>query len=280
MARTTKGTQQKRRSKGDGSLFPNKRGGWTARYRKKGLPDKEFNAPTKGEAKALLDDWKIKVAIQDAITSNIKVQDYANKYLFRKSLMVEAGKFKQTSLDRLEKTYENHLKDTDAFSKTFSNLTADDITATINAKKEILSYSSLKKIYLFWSAMIKTAISLGELPKNFSDILNRVIMPEESVLPVETKEISIIPPEHEQIIKEIAMEPSPNKNERYLYRYGPAIVFLLNTGLRGGELLALGQSSIVPFLGRRGIKITHTLSRVKNREAGSKNDFDSSKIPK
>lgn len=87
---------------------------------------------------------------------------------------------------------------------------------------------------------------------------------------VETKEISIIPPEHEQIIKEIAMEPSPNKNERYLYRYGPAIVFLLNTGLRGGELLALGQSSIVPFLGRRGIKITHTLSRVKNREAGSK----------
>ena len=55
MARTTKGTQQKRRSKGDGSLFPNKRGGWTARYRKKGLPDKEFNAPTKGEAKALLD---------------------------------------------------------------------------------------------------------------------------------------------------------------------------------------------------------------------------------
>ena len=248
MARTTKGTQQKRRSKGDGSLFPNKRGGWTARYRKKGLPDKEFNAPTKGEAKALLDDWKIKVAIQDAITSNIKVQDYANKYLFRKSL----------------------IKDTDAFSKTFSNLTADDITATINAKKEILSYSSLKKIYLFWSAMIKTAISLGELPKNFSDILNRVIMPEESVLPVETKEISIIPPEHEQIIKEIAMEPSPNKNERYLYRYGPAIVFLLNTGLRGGELLALGQSSIVPFLGRRGIKITHTLSRVKNREAGSK----------
>ena len=223
MARTTKGTQQKRRSKGDGSLFPNKRGGWTARYRKKGLPDKEFNAPTKGEAKALLDDWKIKVAIQDAITSNIKVQDYA-----------------------------------------------DDITATINAKKEILSYSSLKKIYLFWSAMIRTAISLGELPKNFSDILNRVIMPEESVLPVETKEISIIPPEHEQIIKEIAMEPSPNKNERYLYRYGPAIVFLLNTGLRGGELLALGQSSIVPFLGRRGIKITHTLSRVKNREAGSK----------
>lgn len=49
------------------------------------------------------------------------------------------------------------------------------------------------------------------MPNNFADILNRMIMPEESVLPVETKEISIIPPEHEQIIKEIAKEPSQIK---------------------------------------------------------------------
>lgn len=49
--------------------------------------------------------------------------------------MVEAGKFKQTSLNRLEKTYDKHLKDTYAFTKTFANLSADDITATINAKK-------------------------------------------------------------------------------------------------------------------------------------------------
>ena len=48
---------------------------------KKGLPDKEFNAPTKGEAKKLLDEWKVKIAIQDAITTNIKVCDYAQKYL-------------------------------------------------------------------------------------------------------------------------------------------------------------------------------------------------------
>ena len=102
MAKTTKGTQQRRRSKGDGSIFPNKRGGWTARYRRKGLPDKEFNATTKGEVKKMLDDWKVKVAVQDAITSNIKVADYAEKYLYRKSLSVEAGKYKQSSFDRIE----------------------------------------------------------------------------------------------------------------------------------------------------------------------------------
>lgn len=265
MATTTKGTLQKRRSKGDGSIFKNKKGGWTARYRKKGLPDKEFNAPTKGEAKKLLDEWKVKIAIQDAITTNIKVCDYAQKYLFRKLLYVEAGNYKQSSLDRLERTYNIHLRDTEAAKKSFTNLTADDITQTISAKKDELSYSSLKKIYLFWSAMIRHAKDMGELPHNYS-IMKSVIMPAENSLPVETKEIQIIDDKDIPIIEQIAMMPSPNRNERFLYRYGPAIVFLLNTGLRGGELLALGRSKIIWQDKRHYIKIDRTLNRVINRD--------------
>lgn len=112
--------------------------------------------------------------------------------------------------------------------------------------------------------MINSAIKFGELPKNYN-IMNQVTMPSEASLSIETKEIQIIPPEHQQIIKKIAMEYSPNKNQRYLYRYGPAILFMLNTGLRAEEVLALGRSSIVTYSGRKGIKITQTLSRVKNR---------------
>lgn len=268
MATTTKGTQQKRRSKGDGSIFKNKRGSWTARYRKKGLPDKEFNAPTKGEAKKLLDEWKVKIAIQDAITTNIKVCDYAQKYLFRKLLCVEAGNYKQSSLDRLERTYNTHIRDTDAAKKSFTNLTADDITQTINAKKEELSYSSLKKIYLFWSALIRHAKDTGELPQNYS-IMKSVIMPAENSLIVETKEIQIIDAKDIPIIEEIAMMPSPNRNEQFLYRYGPAIVFLLHTGLRGGELLGLGRTKILWRDKRRCVKIDRTLNRVKNRDKGT-----------
>ncbi|WP_346705821.1 tyrosine-type recombinase/integrase [Merdimonas faecis] len=268
MATTTKGTQQKRRSKGDGSIFKNKRGGWTARYRKKGLPDKEFNAPTKGEAKKLLDEWKVKIAIQDAITTNIKVCDYAQKYLFRKLLCVEAGNYKQSSLDRLERTYNTHIRDTDAAKKSFTNLTADDITQTINAKKEELSYSSLKKIYLFWSALVRHAKDTGELPQNYS-IMKSVIMPAENSLIVETKEIQIIDAKDIPIIEEIAMMPSPNRNEQFLYRYGPAIVFLLHTGLRGGELLGLGRTKILWRDKRRCVKIDRTLNRVKNRDKGT-----------
>jgi len=174
--------------------FKNKRGGWTARYVKKGLPAKEFTGDTKTEVKEKLDDWKVKVSVQDAITTNVKVSEYAKKFLFRKTLAVEAGQYKQSSLDRIERTYNCHIKGTEAENKTFSNLTSDDISATISAKKDYLSYSSLKKIYLFWSAKINHAIDLDELPKSYK-IMKRVILPAESVLPVETKEIQIIPPE-------------------------------------------------------------------------------------
>ena len=44
--------------------------------------------------------------------------------------------------------------------------------------------------------MIRNAVMLGELPKNYGDIMKQVIMPEESVLPIETKEITLIPSEH------------------------------------------------------------------------------------
>ena len=83
----------------------------------------------------MLDDWKVLVAIEDAVTTNIKIEQFAQKYLFRKGLAVEAKKYKQSSLDRIERTYEVHLKDSEAFNKTFSNLTSEDIAATIYSKK-------------------------------------------------------------------------------------------------------------------------------------------------
>ena len=264
MAKTTKGTTQKRRSKGDGSIFPNKKGGWTSRYRKKGLPDKEFTATSKAEAKKLLDDWKVKISIEDAVTSNIMVENYAKKYLFRKSLCIVAGTYKQTSMDRLENTYTKHLSNTEAVKKNFRNLTAADISATILSKQDTLSHSSLRKIYLFWSGMINSAIEIGELPKNYN-IMKQVTMPDESVLKVKTKDIQILTNTHQEIIKQTAMAYSSNKNQRFLYRYGPAILFMLNTGLRAGEMLALDKNSIIPYLDRKGVKITQTLSRIKNR---------------
>lgn len=39
-----------RRTKGDGTIFQNKKGRWIARYKRKGFPPKEFSGKTRAEA--------------------------------------------------------------------------------------------------------------------------------------------------------------------------------------------------------------------------------------
>ena len=38
-----------RRTKGDGTIFQNKKGRWIARYKRKGFPPKEFSGKTRAE---------------------------------------------------------------------------------------------------------------------------------------------------------------------------------------------------------------------------------------
>lgn len=45
-----------RRTKGDGTIFQNKKGRWIARYKRKGFPPKEFSGKTRAEAQAKMDE--------------------------------------------------------------------------------------------------------------------------------------------------------------------------------------------------------------------------------
>ena len=45
-----------RRTKGDGTIFQNKKGRWIARYKRKGFPPKEFSGKTRAEAQAKMAD--------------------------------------------------------------------------------------------------------------------------------------------------------------------------------------------------------------------------------
>ena len=90
-------------------------------------------------------------------------------------------------------------------------------------------------------------------------------MPDESAVGVKTKQIEIIPDESIDMIKDVAL--SYKSDGTLNYRYGPALVFVLNTDLREGELLALSRNGIQKDNeGRKSIHISETVSNVKNRD--------------
>ena len=67
---------KKRRDKGDGSLFKNSNNKWVGRFN-----GKEFTASTKSEAKSKLENYKMLVTSNQALSKNYSVKQYGEKYL-------------------------------------------------------------------------------------------------------------------------------------------------------------------------------------------------------
>ena len=144
------------------------------------------------------------------------------------------------------------------------NLKASDIQRLLDEMQPNYSYSTIRKVYLFLHSMIKYGKTEKDLPKTYDPFLT-VEMPDESAVRVNTKQIQIITEESIEAIKDVALSYKPDGTLDY--RYGTALVFVLNTGLREGELLALSKNGIQQDMeGRESIHISETVSNVKNRD--------------
>lgn len=253
-----------RRSKGDSTIFKNNKGRWIARYNRKGMPPKEFSGKTKAEVKAKLDEYKFLVQSGEAVSLKLTVEQYSIKFLNYKSQQVIRKNLKQTAYDRTESIFESHIKPHPISRILMCNLKASDIQGLIDELQPKYSYSTIRKVYLFLHSMIKYGKTEKDLPKTYDPFLT-VEMPDESAVGVKTKQIEIIPEESIEIIKEMAL--SYKSDGTLNYRYGPALVFVLNTGLREGELLAISRNGIQQDSeGRKSIHISETVSNVKNRD--------------
>lgn len=100
-----------RRTKGDGTIFQNKKGRWIARYKRKGFPPKEFSGKTRAEAQAKMDEYKFLVFSGNLVNHLLPLEEYAVKFLNYKSKQVKRGTIKQATYDRIEDTYENQIHD-------------------------------------------------------------------------------------------------------------------------------------------------------------------------
>lgn len=259
-------TQEKkakpRRSKGEGTVFKNKRGTWTSRYK-----GKEFTGKTKAEAIAKRDEYKLLILTGADVSAKLTVTEYGKKYLYYKEQQVKRKKLKNSTYDRLERTFTNQILSSDLANTLMPNLESTAIQDAIDDMSEELSFSTIKKAYLFLQAMISYGKDIKDFPDDY-DPLSMVELPDETALNVKTKEIEIIPDESLDILKKVAMELKPDGT--LAYRYGPLIIFGLNTGLREGELLALSKKEINMLNGRRCYHVSETVSTVNNRDKNPK----------
>lgn len=253
---------KKRRDKGDGSLFKKSNNKWVGRYN-----GKEFTAATKSEAKSKLENYKMLVTSNQALSKNYSVKQYGEKYLFHKQLQVARKKFKETSFDRLEATFQHQILTHKIANVHMSNLTGKTIQEFIDDLIPKYSLSTIRKAYLFLHAMISFGVETEDLPMNYNP-MKLVELPDERALTVKTKDIEIIPDYQLDSLIQTAM--ATKEDGSLLYRYGPLITFGLNTGLRECELLALSKKNIIRgYNDKKEYYVKEGASIVKNRDRGA-----------
>ena len=173
---------------------------------------------------------------------NATVGEYFDLYLdYKKPALSD------TSYRRLESTIDTHIKPYYSGIH-FNKLTSDMIQDRLNAMFEDgKSHSAIKKVHDAFNACFKYAIARGEI-RQYENPMLAVNMIAAKRFEDHHKEPRYLRSddynnERERFVEEALRK---YKNGRYVYRYGPAMIFMLNTGLRESEICALSYETIYP----------------------------------
>lgn len=125
-------------------------------------------------------------------------------------------------------------------NKNLKDITTDDIQLLINSKKSILSISSLKKIKEVLYPCFKHAKSQNIISYNPAE---NVSIPKRTVFDEQDKRMCFYSDEEVNFIVQTMLPKYYQTNPRR-YRYAPLYTFILNTGLRIGECMALNWKDV------------------------------------
>lgn len=171
---------------------------------------------------------------------------------------------KPSSYDRLRITFTSQIQQMDIAGRVWKKIETDDLQQAVNALVEKnYSWSTIKKAYDMLNAFYKFQTQRGCLLRN---PMEQCKMPaRENVLKPE-KEIVYM---SEQQVREFSKEALSYAygSSKLKYRYGPAFVFLIYTGLRVGELCALQWKDF--DLEKKTVSITKNLMEIYNRDYGA-----------
>ncbi len=244
--------------RGEGSISQRKDGTWTGRIflgrdsnGKQKI--KAFYGKTKSDVKQQLKAFK-------EASAKYKC-NVAYKLTFAELLTywlenVKRNELKASSYDRLEITINKHIIPLLGYYK-IDKLTSADIQSYINSRADNgYSYSTIKKDYNAINATLRFAVERDYLYKN---PCNSVSLPKQ----IKREKYDI---EHfsdlevDLIVKLATYKYSTGK---YKYKHGYAIILLLNTGMRVGELLALKWHNV--NFENKQIYIEETRGQIKDR---------------
>ena len=244
-----------RRKKGTGSIEKKSNGTYLGKLRVSGYETFYYTGTSEREVQKKLNEFRISTQRKEIIPRRQTVNAYIEVWL----KTIKKPSMKPASFDRLERTFENQIKNTHVGRSQLGNLTTLEIQMLINSYTQTLSYSSLKKVYNLLNNCLRYAVTVRDLSFNPVD---GVQLPKKENLSIATKEIQILSREDLQKLEDA--QNATYSTGRLRFRYAPAYILIANTGLRSGEALALTWDK-VNFVSRT-ITISQSASRVKNRD--------------
>ena len=223
------------RSKGRGSVTLRKDGYYYGRVTYNGIY-KEFYGKSEKEVQNCIDDFVITCKYANLSSGNlIKFSDYVMNYLYT----YKFGFIKNSSFDRLESILNCQVKDTMVDIPVYK-LNDVLLQQFLNGKSREVSYSTLKKIYDLIRPVLKYAYRRKDIDIDYGSllVLPKSDKPVKRIQVYEDSDVDVLCDSIKRILS------NPTKKESYLFRYAPAYILMLNTGLRACEMLALTWDNV------------------------------------
>ena len=228
-----------RKSNGEGSIFQRSDGRWCAKIQigtlENGKPKMKFFYSMKYKI------VKDKLTAYKTLLNNNpyeKLNDTVDKFITNWLTTVKSNNLKPSSYDRLEATINDNIVPTIGYHK-FSELTAQQIQEELinKMRDKNYSYSTIKKAYNAINACYKYAISIRRMDYN---PVSAVSLP--SIHQFEKKPIRWFNDDEIKRFKEQCI--FKYKNGKYRFPLGYGMIFIMNTGLRLGEALAVKWKNV------------------------------------
>lgn len=259
---------QTRRDNGSGTVRLRKDGRWEGRYTYgrslKGRPlVKYFYGSTEREVKAMMRKFQKEIPNLPQIEpTTMSVGEYMKFYLY----VVKFGTIKQSSFDRLEKTNDNYVNPF-LGEMPLNKLEADDIQELLNRMIVKYSVSTIKKVYELLNQALKYAAGRKYVPADLMQLVRVPVARDEGVKPI--KSVEVLTDEEVKCLLSIAEDDAaPDgenaKKNKNLWKLIQLYIFMLNTGIRCGEMLALTFDDI--NLDDGYVRINKNLSKVTERD--------------